>query len=93
MTERGIPAGRHGEEEITADASWLEHVERVRESGRRYRPASHGNRPSLTERPTAPGKVRRTPEQLKLDLKAAHLSCFRKRLALGKYRAPSEPMP
>lgn len=59
-------------EEIAADASWLEHVERVRESGRRYRPASHGNRPALSERPSVPGKVRRTPEQLKLDLRAAH---------------------
>lgn len=74
-------AGRKGDalkrgalhlEEITADASWLEHVERVREGGRRYRPASRCNRPSLSERPAAPGKVRRSPEQLKLDLRAAH---------------------
>lgn len=68
-------------EEIAADASWLEHAERVRESGRRYRPASHGNRPSLTERPTAPGKVRRAPEQLKLDLKAAHRAFLAQREA------------
>lgn len=72
MTEKGDPAGRHGDFEIAADASWLEHIERVRESGRRYRPASRGNRPSVAERPSETGKSRRTPEQLRLDLRKAH---------------------
>ena len=73
-------AGRKGDalrrgtlhlEEIAPDASWLDHIERVREGGRRYRPASQSNRPSLSERPATPCKVRR-PDQLKLDLRAAH---------------------
>lgn len=74
-------------EEIAADASWLEHVERVRESGRRYRPASHGNRPALSERPSVPGKVRRTPEQLKLDLRSAHLAVLSGQSSFHKSRA------
>lgn len=79
--------------EIAADASWLRHIERVRESGKRYRPASRNDRPSITERQGEAGKPRRTPEQLRLDLKAAHLSCLRKGPAVGEGRQKPDTTP
>jgi hypothetical protein len=77
VTERGIP-GRHGEFDIVADGTWLEHIERVRESGRQYRPASPCNRPSVEERPRASGKKHRSPAQLKLNLRKAHAAFLAK---------------
>jgi hypothetical protein len=66
VTEKGIPAGRHGDFEIAADASWLEHIDRAREAS---------IRPSLGERPSATGKSRGKSKQLTLDLiRKAHLA-------------------
>lgn len=68
MTDRKeLPIGRLIFEEIDVDVSWLDHIDRVRESGRGYRPGKAVSRPSTFERPKA-GKPGRTAEQLKLDL-------------------------
>jgi hypothetical protein len=66
-----LPIGRLIFEEIAGDASFSEHIDRVRESGRSYRPGKAVSRPSNFERPKA-GKPRRTPEQLKLNLRGEH---------------------
>jgi hypothetical protein len=79
--------------EIAADASWLRHIERVREGGKRYRPASRSDRPSVNEQSIGAGKPRRKAEQLKLDLRAAHLSCLRKGMTLGKRRQETDVAP
>lgn len=72
-------------EEIAADEAYLEHLEAVRESGRRYTPGKVCNRPSVKERPRA-GKPRK-PEQLKLDLSARGHAETPSRLALRTHDA------
>lgn len=61
-------------EEIEADAKFGDRIDLARHGSRGYRPGKVHNRPSLSERPSTPGKARRTAEQLKLDLRAAHLA-------------------
>lgn len=77
MAERKGDALRRGTlhlEEIAADAHFAERIELGRQGSRQYRPGKGIFRPTLSERPAAPGKVKRSPEQLKLnlDLRAAH---------------------
>lgn len=63
-----LKVGRLIFEEIAADETYLEHLEAVRQSGRRYTPGKVCNRPSVKERPKA-GKPRK-PKQLEMDLSA-----------------------